>query len=135
MTPMVHSHYRSSATETAAPEQLVLMLFDNMLARLTTATEALSCTPVDNHTVHHALVRTQAILDELRLSLDRSQGATVADGLASLYTFCIDRLVDANLTKSLTPIDDVRTIIAGLRDAWDTACIRADEHVAAGMSR
>ncbi len=124
MTVLAHAHYQQTATQTATPEQLVLMMYDGAIQRIERAVEVLDGNEDENHEVAHtALVRSQAILDELRLCLDRQRGGAIADNLADLYGWCVDRLVEANLRKDPTVLADVLRVLGDLRDTWDRACV------------
>lgn len=124
MTLLAHAHYQATATQTAAPEQLVLMMYDGAIQRIELATEVLEDPEGGDHEVAHtALVRSQAILDELRVSLDRQRGGRVADNLAELYAWCVEQLVEANLRKDPAPLAAVLRIVGDLREAWNRACI------------
>jgi flagellar secretion chaperone FliS len=120
-----HSHYRSQAVETAGPAQLVLMLYDGVLAAVTRAEQALEGGHLDLEAAHHELSRAQAILSELSATLDLERGGQIAGNLAALYEFCLHRLVEANLRKDPAGLGDVRAVVADLRDAWETACCGA----------
>jgi flagellar secretion chaperone FliS len=113
--------YTQQAVVTASPAQLVLMLFDGALVRLDLATEAI--TTARNEAAHTALVRAQAIVDELNVSLDLAAGGQLATGLRALYGYCSRRLVEANLAKDAQIVAEVRTVLLELRDAWNQACV------------
>lgn len=115
--------YQSQAVMTADPARLVLMLYDRVLVALTRAEQA---QPLgDRETVHHELVRAQDILTELASALDHDAGDPIAAHLASLYDFCLDRLLRANVQQDVSLLDAVRSTIAGIRDSWDQACVQA----------
>lgn len=118
-------HYRQQAAATASPAQLVLMLYDGALLRVERAIAALDADPVDFETANLQLGKAQAIVDELALTLDHDAGGEVAGNLASLYTFCRERLIDANIRKSSEPLPAVVDTLTGLRDAWEQACVAA----------
>ena len=120
-----HDHYRTQAATTASPAQLVLMLFDGALAEVARADRALQASPVEVEEVHDCLSRAQAIVTELSLTLDHDRGGEVAANLGSLYTFCLERLIEANVRKSGEVLGDVRDVVAGLRDSWETACVQS----------
>ena len=126
-----YDQYRPQAATTASPSQLVLMLFDGVLSEVGRAGRALRASPVDVEDAHDCLSRAQAIVMELSLTLDHARGGEVAANLASLYTFCIDRLVEANVRKSSEHLGDVTDVIVGLREAWETACVQSS--VTAGV--
>lgn len=117
-------HYQMQAAETASPAQLVLMLYDRALQSLVQVQQ--STLPDDLEFVNRELQRAQDIVTELRLALDFERGGTIAPQLSSLYGFCLQRLIDANMRKDLSLVEDARSVLAGLRDAWDEACVGPD---------
>ena len=128
-----HAQYQAAAARTAGPAQLVLMVYDAVLDRLGAAREALSDVGCDPGLAHHLLTSAQGLVDELAVSLDRERGGEVAEGLAALYAYCHQQLVEANLAKDPGPLADVEAVVGGLRDAWASACVgRPGEVRAAG---
>lgn len=113
--------YQSQAVETAGPAQLVLMLFDGALAAVTRA--RLSGGAIE--TINRELQKAQAIVTELRVTLDLSRGGVIAANLASLYDYCLELLVTANMSKDLDGLDPVELILRDLRDSWEAACCNA----------
>lgn len=117
-----HTHYQAQAVETAGPAQLVLMLYDGALAAVTRAEQALHTDPQEAEAANRELQRAQDIITELRVTLDTQRGGSIAQSLAALYEFCLDRLLDANIRKDASELPAVRSVMAGVRDAWATAC-------------
>jgi flagellar secretion chaperone FliS len=122
------NQYQSAATDTAGPAQLVLMLFDGALVRLEIATESIEAGNAE--AAHTALIKAQAIVDELNVTLDVDKGGKVAENLRDIYLYCSSRLVEANLAKDATIVAEVAGLLQGLRDAWDQACVRSSVSVA-----
>ena len=122
------NQYQSAQTDTAGPAQLVLMLYDGALVRLEIATESIEAGNAE--AAHNALVRAQAIVDELNVTLDVDKGGEVAANLRDIYLYCSNRLVEANLAKDATIVAEVARLLQGLRDAWDQACVRSAVSVA-----
>ncbi len=122
------AQYQQAAATTAGPAQLVLMLFDGALVRLEVARDAIAEGRISQ--AHEAIVRVQAIVDELNLSLDHERGGAVASSLASLYTYCSEQLVEANIHKDLAPLQEAVKVLAELRDAWDQGVVRGSVAVA-----
>ena len=120
--------YQQAATSTAGPAQLVLMLFDGALVRLEVARDAISEGRIA--AAHEAIVRVQAIVDELHLSLDHTRGGAVAGNLASLYAYCSEQLLEANIHKDAALLLEVERVLQGLRDAWDQGVVRGAVAVA-----
>lgn len=113
--------YQSQAVLTADPARLVSMLYERVLVALARSEHAQ--VDGDAETLHTELVRAQDIIAELHGSLDHDSGDPIARHLASLYEFCLDILVRANMTKDLSSLDAVRKTIGGLRESWDEACV------------
>lgn len=120
-----HQAYQDTAAQTASPAQLVLMLFDGALIRLDVAIEALREQPANLEVAHTAITRVQAIVDELSVSLDHSNGGEVAGNLASIYRYVSELLIAGNIGKRTAPLEEAATHLRELREAWDTACVRS----------
>ena len=123
-----HNQYQQAAATTAGPAQLVLMLYDGALVRLEVAREAIE--DGRNAAAHEALIRVQAIVDELTVSLDMERGGEVARNLIELYDYCTRQLVDANIHKDAGLVADVEAVVRELRDAWDRGVVRGAMAVA-----
>jgi flagellar protein FliS len=64
------------------------------------------------------LRRAEAIVNELRATLDMSQGE-VASNLESIYSFCQRCLLESRLKRDPDKIDHVAKLLRELREAWD----------------
>jgi flagellar protein FliS len=118
MTPYATAQqaYRDSAILTAPPERLVVMLYDGanrFLIQAATAMRAGDLTQANDR-----LRRAEAILQELRATLDMSAGE-VAVNLESIYSFCQRLLLQARLKQDASKIEHVAKLLRELRDAWD----------------
>ena len=118
----VRSRYASDTVATASPATLLIMLYDRLVRDLVTAEKALADSA--NDVCHVSLVHAQAILLELRTSLDLTAWDGAA-GLADLYSFLHAELVGANLSKDAARVAECREIIEPLRDAWREAALQA----------
>ena len=118
-----YATYRTQAAATASPAQLVLMLYDGALGQIARAQQALADSRLDE--AHDALTRSQGIVNHLTATLDHEQGGEIAANLGSLYGFCAERLIDANLAKRDEGLGEVASVLRGLRDAWEQACCQA----------
>ncbi|OAM88599.1 flagellar export chaperone FliS [Termitidicoccus mucosus] len=113
--------YQKQSILTASPGQLVLMLYDGALRFMAQAREAFSLPREDLRRIEHinsALLRSQAILEELRSNLDLERGGEFAANLSRLYDYYIRRLHEANLRKEETPVIEIEKFVRDLRDAW-----------------
>ncbi|HEY2478502.1 MAG TPA: flagellar export chaperone FliS [Solirubrobacterales bacterium] len=109
--------YAQDSVLTAAPEKLVVMLYDGLARFLARGAAALRAE--DIATAGNALNRAGAILDELLATLDPAAGE-VAQRLADIYLFCKRELLAARLKRDPKRIERVAKLLAELRDAWAT---------------
>ncbi len=127
MTPdPARSSYQTQAAMTATPAGLVLMLFDGARAAIAKAQAELAASADgDLEQAHRELTRAQDILSELQVSLDFDAGGRIATSLSSVYSFCIEQLVAANLDKDPAPLPAVDRMLGQLRSAFATAAEEA----------
>lgn len=116
---VVQETYQRNAVLTAPPEQLVLMLYDGALRFLTKTSIAMREERAG--VANTQLRRAEAILDELRLTLDHSAGE-IAGQLEAIYVFCRGQLVDAQLGQDPELVDQVSGLVRELRDSWALIC-------------
>lgn len=112
--------YRQVATSTASPGQLVLMLYDGVIRFLERAKAGFELDdPVEfNTTINNNILRAQDIIRELDCSLNSEQGGNLAVELHRLYDYFDRVLLEANLRKDPTGINEVIQRTTVLRDAW-----------------
>jgi len=103
---------------TADPHKLILMLFDGALQAIGTAAVALAAKdiPTKGSSISKAI---EIIANGLGVSLDVEAGGKLAEQLAALYEYMIDRLLYANLHNSRPALDEVAGLLRELRDAWN----------------
>ncbi|MEO8426633.1 MAG: flagellar export chaperone FliS [Verrucomicrobiota bacterium] len=112
--------YRQVATQTAAPGQLVVMLFEGAIRFLERALVGFSVDdPLEhNLTVNNNILRAQAIVNELNLSLDMPRGGEFSWNMRRLYDYLDRRLHESNRQKDASGIKEVISRLTVLRDAW-----------------
>jgi flagellar protein FliS len=114
-----HQVYRQTQAQTAAPGELVVMLYQGALRFVTSAIEALEARDIEG--AHNGLVRAQAIIGELNGTLDMERGGQFGRNLSSLYDFMTRRLIDANVRKEVAPAREVQGLLRELLPAWQAA--------------
>ena len=115
--------YRRNAILTASPEKLVVLLYDGAIRFLDRGRQA-----IENGNVAgagEAISRAFAVVSELRSALDHDKGGEVAGHLESLYAFVQDRIIQANRSREVQPLDEARSILVTLKEGWDGLCGRA----------
>jgi len=107
--------YHESTVLTAPPGRLVAMLYQGACRFLAQAAAAIEA---DNpEQANRRLQRAEAIIDELRRTLDPAAGE-IAENLAEIYSFCLRHLGEARVERDAGKVIDVRDLLADLGEAW-----------------
>ena len=112
--------YQELNVTTASPMELILMLYDECIRSLDKAEKAFKTIPKPEQieVIGNSLLHAQDIITELAVSLDMEKGGEIAHHLQRLYDFMVNHLSRANVNQEIKPIQDVRKIMADLREAW-----------------
>lgn len=103
--------------DSASPHRLIQMLWDGLFDAMARAEGALQANQRDIKA--RSLSKAVRILDEgLKAGLDAENGGPLALQLRDLYAYASLRLTQANLRDDLSAIQEVRQILAPIRDAW-----------------
>jgi flagellar secretion chaperone FliS len=100
----------------ADPHRLVLMLMDGAIERM-----AIACGCIERQQIARkgqALHQCVMIINELRGSLNLSQGGPLAQNLGELYDYMLRQLLRANLDNDLHRVKEVASLMAEIRGAW-----------------
>lgn len=127
--------YRRTQAQTATKGELLLMIYDGAIRFACRAREAIE--EQDVMTAHSSILRVEDIVRELSVTLDRDRSSDICDGLARLYDYMLNLLVQANVKKNVEPLDEVIDMLRDLRDTWRQAMrCAAGEHteVSPGLS-
>lgn len=109
--------YQKTAVATASPLQLVIMLYDSAIRRCEQGILAIQ--NKDLPAQHEHLTKAQRILSELTASLDLEGGGEIAKNLFSIYAFCLNSLVEANLQGDAEKVKPCLRILQELRGSWN----------------
>lgn len=101
---------------TATPEELRLMLYEGALRFCRQAREALEKRDFENS--YEGIMRAQKIVLELSTSLNHSIAPELCEKLSALYTYIYRRLVDANLERTIEPLDEAIRLLDFERETW-----------------
>jgi flagellar protein FliS len=109
--------YRQVEAQSRSPLELVVMLYDGALARLSEAGTAADAGDVRARGT--AVTKALAIIGSLQETLNVRDGGPVAAELDRLYTYSSQRLLDVTLKQDVSGIREVHGLLAPLRDAWE----------------
>ncbi len=118
----LRARFTDGGLETASPARVVVMAYDRLDRDLAGALVAVEARQIERS--HELLVHAQDLTNELLCMLDLDAWEHAAQ-LASIYRYVIDLLTTANVHKSAKEINEARTLLAGLGDAFRQAAVSA----------
>lgn len=128
MNPYANT-YKTQEIQTASQEQILIMLYEGAIRFLNISKAGLEERNLEKF--HSNVTRTQRIIMEFMTSLDFEVGGEVAQNLFQLYEYLHYRLVQANLKKDVTMIDEVLKHLRELKETWEEAIQIAKQEVMA----
>lgn len=124
--------YFQTQTVTSSQGEMLLMLYEGAIKFLNRAKEKIG--ERDFAAKGIAISKAIAIISELDASLNAEKGGELAGNLHRLYGFCNSRLLDANLKMHIPFIDEVISILEGLRSAYAAIINTPEAQSAAKMA-
>lgn len=97
--------------------ELIQMLMAGALERMVYAKVAIEKRQFEAKAEH--ISRTSSILEALRGCLDFKVGGEVTENLYALYSYMLDRLVDATINNDPSIIDEVAGLLREIKSGWD----------------
>ena len=108
--------YKAAHFENAPPLKLVRMMYEGALRFLEQAAAAHAA--LESARFQERCLRAQAVVSELRLSLDASQAPELAKNLNALYLFAEGEIRRAMAAETSAPLGPAREVLATLLDGW-----------------
>jgi len=108
--------YQHSQITHADPVQLIVLLYDGALSRIAQGRQRLQQEDLLHAGV--AISKAQAIVGELRQSLNMEAGGDIAGNLSRLYAYLHDLLVEAMRENRAEPLEEATNLLNELRTAW-----------------
>lgn len=109
-----YGQYKQNSVMTASPQELTLMLYNGALKFIGQAKIHIEQKNIAK--ANESIIRSQNIIQELNITLNMDY--EVSQNLRSLYTYMLERLVDANISKDIEILDEVAKMVTELRDTW-----------------
>ena len=107
--------YRTSSVENAPPIKIVRMLYEGAVRFLDrAAAETPGCPEYQT-----LLGRADAIVSELRCSLDHAPAPEVSRNLESLYIFVEEQIAAARMENDAERITAARRVLTTLLEGWE----------------
>jgi flagellar secretion chaperone FliS len=113
-----YQQYKQNSINTATPGELTLMLYNGAIKFCNMAKIHMEEKNIEK--TNEAIQRTQAIVQELNITLNMKY--EISKEFRALYTFILEKLLDANIQKKASIIDiEVLPVLEGMRDNWKLA--------------
>lgn len=105
-----------SEIEGASPHQIIQMLLDGALNRISRAKSHMERGEVAKK--GEQMGKAISLVELLRGSLDKSSNANLSKNLDDLYEYIVFRLVDANAKNNSEHLDEVSRLLGEIGEAW-----------------
>ena len=106
--------YANSKVQTASPAELTLMLYEAAIKFCNIAEMAIEKNDIQK--AHDNIKKVEAIIEEFQATLNHKY--PVAKDFDKVYTYLMQRLVEANIKKDTKILDEVLEHLRTMRDAW-----------------
>ncbi len=111
--------YQKNEVETASPEKILILLYDGAIQFLNKAKIAMEQKNIPE--IHNNIIGCEKIIEEFINTVDEENGGDFAIRIKALYQYFYDTLVQANLKKDESKIDEVLKHLIELRATWKQA--------------
>lgn len=122
--PLTATEAFRSEVSRARPTRVVVMLYDEAIASLDAAIDAMKQNQIEER-CNRVNVVTE-IIGTLHMSLDMENGGEIADGLGQLYRFILAQLIRINIKSDIEGATKIVDLLKPLREAW----VEVDERMA-----
>lgn len=120
--------YKNQQIMTASPEQLTLLLYNGALRFLNESIQAME--QGDLPKSHNSNLRVQDIVHEFMRTLDMSY--EISQTWAQIYEYTEHCLIQGNIKKDVEQLQNARSMLEEMRDAWAGAMKQSQMARAAG---
>jgi flagellar protein FliS len=110
------------------PSRLVVMLYDEAIASLEAAIEAVGRGDIEAR--FNATAHTAEVISQLYLALDMEQGGVIAENLSAIYNFVLGQLPELNFRNDPAVAEQAIMLLRPIRDSW----FELDERIRAGVA-
>lgn len=116
--------YQRNEVETATPEKILILLYDGAIQFLNKAKIAMEQKNIPE--IHNNIIGCENIILEFINTVDVENGGDFALRIKALYEYFYNTLVQANIKKDISKIDEVLKHLIELRATWKQAIAMAN---------
>lgn len=115
----MYTRYLENQVLGAEPVELVQMLYAGAIDALRQARHHFAEGRIAERAA--AISKAMQIVVELQSSLDLEQGGEIAQGLAQLYIYIQERLIEANGEQKRAPLEEALSLLLIVEEGWKEA--------------
>lgn len=112
-----YNQYKENSIQTSSPEELTLMLYNGLVKFIMRGIDSIEKNNMPE--AHNNIIRAQDIIVEFMNTLDMRY--ELSNSLNSIYDYMLRRLIDANMAKDRSMLEEVLGFAKVLRDTWEQA--------------
>lgn len=117
MSANPYEKYKQQSVMTMTQGEMLLLLYDETIKKINLGARAIDSGDTDK--ANAALQKAQKIINYLSATLDRKY--EISSSLSSLYTYFVQRLINANIHKDTEPLNEILPMVADLRATFAQA--------------
>lgn len=133
MNPQAAQQYLRTKVMTATPEQLQLMLYDGAIRFGDQARVALAAKKFEQS--YELISRVQKIVLELTSTLHHDKASDLCGKLAAIYAFAYRKLIQANTSHEIEPLDEALELLRYQRETWTLLMQQLQKAKASAMAK
>lgn len=122
--------YRQNSVTVSSREQLVVLLYDHLLASLRRAARQIRDHDIEGRVA--SLARASDIITELLATLDFERGGDIASRLSALYAYFLGEISEISRRPDADRLDRMTSLVGSLHESWVAAAAVASEREAVG---
>jgi len=111
--------YRQTSVLASNREQLVVLMYDHLLASLRRAAQQVRDGDIEGRVT--SLARASDILTELLATLDFERGGDIASRLSALYAWFLGEIGEVSRRPDAARLERMTTLVASLHESWVSA--------------
>jgi flagellar protein FliS len=109
--------YHETNIMTGDPMRLVILCYEGAIDSLKLAKERFIAKDFESKA--KAITKANDIINELMQALDFERGGEVAKSLDAVYNYTLRRILEGDLKKDLSVLDEAIRILEELKSAWE----------------
>ena len=114
MANNAYAQYANNKILQASPAELTLMLYEGAIKFCNIAIIAIENKEIEK--AHKNIMKVERIIEEFQITLNFSY--PIANDFNNVYTYLLQRLREANVTKDKEILEEVNTHLRTMRDTW-----------------